>query len=115
MGIRLGMRAGVFCLLLSAMTLELHAQPKASFVGSESCKACHAAAYAGWKQTRMANVIRDPKEHPEAVLGDFAHPDPVRTFELKDVAFVYGSRWKQRYFTKRGDDYFPLPAQWDVE
>jgi predicted CXXCH cytochrome family protein len=115
MRIRLGMRAGVFCLLLSAMTLELHAQPKASFVGSESCKGCHAAAYAGWKQTRMANVIRDPKEHPDAVLGDFAHPDPVRTFELKDVAFVYGSRWKQRYFTKRGDDYIPLPAQWDVE
>jgi predicted CXXCH cytochrome family protein len=63
----------------------------------------------------MANVVRDPKEHPEAVLGDFASADPVRTFELKDVAFVYGSRWKQRYFTKRGEDYFPLPAQWDVE
>ena len=25
-----------------------------------------------------------------------------------------GSRWKQRYFTRRGDDYFPLPAQWDI-
>jgi len=86
----------------------------ARFVGSESCKGCHAAAYAGWKQTRMANVVRDPKEHPEAVLGDFASPDPVRNFELKDVAFVYGSRWKQRYFTKRGEDYFPLGAQWDV-
>jgi hypothetical protein len=30
------------------------------------------------------------------------------------VAFVYGSRYKQRYFTKRADDYFPLPAQWDI-
>jgi predicted CXXCH cytochrome family protein len=27
---------------------------------------------------------------------------------------VYGSKWKQRYFTRRGDDYFPLDAQWDV-
>ena len=27
-----------------------------------------------------------------------------------DVAFVYGSRWKQRYFTKIGDDYYPEPA-----
>ena len=31
-----------------------------------------------------------------------------------DIAFVYGSKWKQRYFTKVGDDYFPLGAQWDV-
>jgi len=84
------------------------------YVGSESCKGCHAAAYAGWKQTRMANVVRDPKEHPEAVLGDFSHADPLVTFQLKDVAFVYGSRWKQRFFTKIGDDYFAEPAQWDV-
>ena len=27
---------------------------------------------------------------------------------------VYGSKWKQRYFKKVGDDFFPLPAQWDV-
>src|ERR1700732_5260632 len=55
------------------------------------------------------------KEHPEAVLGDFKHDDPVRIFGLDQVAFVYGSRWKQRYFTRRGDDYYPLPAQWDVK
>ena len=63
----------------------------------------------------MANVVRDPKEHPEAVLGDFVHADPIRTFTLDQVAFVYGSRFKQRYFTKRGDDYYPLPAQWDIK
>ncbi len=84
------------------------------YVGSESCKSCHQAAYAGWKQSRMANVIRNPKEHPDAVLGDFAHPDPLRTFDLNDVAFVYGSRFKQRYFTRRGNDFFPEPAQWDI-
>lgn len=86
----------------------------AHFVGSESCKGCHAKTYTGWKQTRMANVVRDPRVHADSVLGDFAHPDPVRTFGLDEVALVYGSRYKQRYFTKRGDDYFPLPAQWDI-
>src|ERR1700674_2960256 len=75
---------------------------KAPYVGSESCKGCHAGAYAGWKKTRMANVVSDPKEHPEAVLADFTHADPLVTFDLKDVAFVYGSKWKQRFFTKRG-------------
>jgi len=89
--------------------------PKAHFVGSQACRACHADVYDGWKQTRMANVLRDPKPHPDAVLGDFSHPDAARTFDLSDVAFVYGSRWKQRYFTKRGNDYYPLPAQWDIK
>lgn len=90
------------------------AKPSAHFVGSESCKPCHAKAYNGWKETRMANVIRDPKVHPEAVLGDFTRTEPLRNFTIDDVAFVYGSRYKQRYFTRRGTDYFPLPAQWDV-
>ena len=46
--------------------------------------------------------------HPEAVIPDFTKPDPLLTFKLDDIAFVYGSKWKQRYFTKVGDDYFPL-------
>ncbi|HEY4355380.1 MAG TPA: cytochrome c3 family protein [Acidobacteriaceae bacterium] len=95
----------------------MHAQTaaaKATYVGSSACAKCHAKTYEGWKQTRMANVVRSPKEHPEAVLGDFAHANPVRTFDLGQVAFTYGSRWKQRYFTQIGDDYFVLPAQWDI-
>jgi hypothetical protein len=84
------------------------------YVGSEACKKCHLDVYNGWRQARMANVLRDPQENPDAVLGDSVHPDPLRTFGLDQVAFVYGSRYKQRYFTKRADDYFPLPAQWDI-
>lgn len=91
------------------------APEKAHYVGSDSCKSCHLHAYNGWKKTRMANVLRDPRKNPEAVVGDFNTLDPIRTFTLDDVAFVYGSRFKQRYFTKRGDQYFPLPAQWDVQ
>ncbi len=62
----------------------------------------------------MANVVRDPREHPDAIIPDLAKPDPLVTFNKDQIAFVYGSRWKQRYFTKVGDDYFPLGAQWDV-
>jgi predicted CXXCH cytochrome family protein len=35
-------------------------------------------------------------------------------FTVNDIAWVYGSKWKQRYFTKRGDDYYPLGVTWDV-
>ncbi len=62
----------------------------------------------------MANVVQDPKEHPDAIIPDLSKPDPLLTFTKSDIAFTYGSKWKQRYFKKVGDDYFPLPAQWDV-
>ncbi len=93
---------------------QSQARSSKHYVGSTRCAACHAELYAQWKKTRMANVVQDPRQHPDAVLGDFTQSNPVRTFNLKDVAFVYGSRWKQRYFTKRGDDYYVLPAQWDI-
>ena len=74
------------------------------YVGSAACQSCHASVYARWSQTRMANIVRDPSEHPDAFLPDFSKPDPLLTFTKDDVALIYGSRWKQRYFKKVGDD-----------
>ena len=87
---------------------------RAQYVGSVSCQKCHAEIYARWKKTPMANVVRDPREHPDAILPDFSKADPLVNFTPDDVALVYGSIWKQRYFKKVGDDYFVFPAQWDV-
>ena len=78
------------------------------------CQKCHEDIYARWSKSRMANVVRDPRQHPDAIIPNFSKPNPLLTFSKDDIAFVYGSRWKQRYFTKIGDDYFPQPAQWDV-
>ena len=86
----------------------------AAYVGSESCADCHQDIYSRWQDTLMANVLQDPAENPEIVLGDFSTPNPLVTFDIDDVAFTYGSKWKQRYFTQVGDDYFVQPAQWDV-
>jgi predicted CXXCH cytochrome family protein len=94
--------------------IAAQATPAPTYVGSTACARCHAPIYARWKLTRMANVVRDPKDHPDAILPDLAASDPLLTFTRDQIAFVYGSKWKQRYFTKVGDDYFPLPAQWDV-
>ncbi|MEP6668509.1 MAG: c-type cytochrome [Chthoniobacter sp.] len=88
--------------------------PPAHYVGSAACAKCHSDIYARWKKTPMANVVRDPKDHPEAIIPDLSSGDPLITFSKDDIAFVYGSIWKQRYFKKVGDDYYPFPAQWDV-
>jgi predicted CXXCH cytochrome family protein len=82
------------------------------YAGSESCKTCHSSIYERWKKTPMANVVRDPREHPDAIIPDLS--GPLVHFSKDDIALVYGSIWKQRYFKKAGDDYFPFPAQWDV-
>ena len=98
----------------SAVAGGYPAAAPASYVGSAACKSCHSAIYESWKKTPMANVVRDPGEHPDAIIPDFSKADPLLSFTKADVALVYGSIWKQRYFKKVGDDYFPLPAQWDV-
>ncbi len=85
----------------------------AHFVGSESCRKCHEEVYERWSKTPMANVVRDPRAHPDAIIPDLK-TNSIARFKQEDVALVYGSRWKQRYLTKRGDDYYPEPAQWDV-
>lgn len=85
----------------------------ARYVGSQSCAKCHEQIYNHWRKTPMANVVRDPREHPDAIIPDLS-TNTIATFRKEDVALVYGSIWKQRYFTKRGDDYFAEGAQWDV-
>jgi Cytochrome c554 and c-prime len=84
------------------------------YVGSQACQRCHAEKYERWTHTRMANVVTDPKVNPGVVVGDFSKPDPLVTFRLDDVALVYGTKWKQRYFIRRNNDYVPAPAQWDI-
>ncbi len=99
--------------LVTVFPVALLAQ-SAAYTGSQACKTCHPQIFARWQKTRMANVVRDPKQHPDAILPDLTKPDPLLTFRKDDIAFVYGSKWKQRYFKMSGDDYYPLPAQWDV-
>jgi len=94
-------------------TKENAAVASAHYVGSAACQKCHAEIYDRWKKTPMANVVRDPREHPEAIVPDLSTNNAGPKFTKDQVAFVYGSIWKQRYFTKIGDDYFPEPAQWD--
>lgn len=103
---------------LRQLTSEENAQQistinSAHYVGSQACQKCHAEIYQRWRKTPMANVVRDPREFSDAIIPSLA-TDTVAKFTKNDVALVYGSIWKQRYFTKRGDDYFPEPAQWDI-
>ena len=95
-------------------TQQAQTTASAHYSGSQSCAKCHEEIYEHWQKTPMANVVRDPRQHPDAIIPDLA-TNNVAKFSKDQVAFVYGSIWKQRYFTKVGDDYFPLPVQWEVK
>jgi predicted CXXCH cytochrome family protein len=111
-------------MLAATLSFRSHAAPSPAqqrtaaanrtYVGSSTCADCHMSVYDRWAKTRMANVVTDPHVRPQVVIPDFSKSDPLLTFKLDDVALVYGTKWKQRYFKKVGNDYFPLPAQWDV-
>jgi len=88
----------------SAGPAALPEDSTARHVGSAACRSCHQEIYDRWRKTRMANVVLDPKVHPEAIIPDMSKSDPVVTFAVSDISFVYGSKWKQRYFKKIGDD-----------
>gem|GEM_PF-4269897 len=82
-----------------------------SSLGSQTCSESHQEIYQRWNSILLAHIIQEPTD-PEVVLGDFLNPDPLVDFDLTDVAFTYGSTWKQLYFTRIGSDFFVLPAQY---
>ncbi len=83
----------------------------AHYVGSAACKTCHQRPFTSdGRRPRWPTWCAIRNEHPEAIIPDLSKPDPLVTFTKDDIAFVYGSKWKQRYFKKVGDDYFPLPG-----
>jgi hypothetical protein len=47
----------------------------ARYVGSAACESCHKEIFTRWRRTRMANVVRDPREHPDAFIPDFSQPN----------------------------------------
>jgi predicted CXXCH cytochrome family protein len=87
------------------------------YAGSTKCAECHKTHYDGWKDTAHNKMIRPPiTDGPkQTVLADFSQPSPARSFELKDVKWVIGHRWKQRFIGEVNGQEVVFPAQWSVK
>ena len=90
---------------------------RTQYVGSTRCAECHQAHYDGWKDTAHTKMIRPPiaQGPKQTVLADFSQPSPHRNFELKDVKWVIGHRWKQRFIGEVDGQDVVYPAQWSVK
>src|SRR5216683_7374177 len=67
----------LFIRSLRELTREEHEQQVATtnsahYIGSLSCQRCHAQIYERWRKTPMANVVRDPREFPHAIIPNLA-------------------------------------------
>ena len=87
------------------------------YAGSVKCSECHATHYDGWKNSAHNKMIRAPiADGPSKnILADFSQPFPERKFELKDVKWVIGSRWKQRFIGDVDGQEVVYPVQWSVK
>jgi predicted CXXCH cytochrome family protein len=90
---------------------------QSQYAGSEKCAECHQSYYDGWKDSAHNKMIRPPKsEGPDrTVLADFSKASPERTFELKEVKWVIGHRWKQRFIGEVDGQEVVFPAQWSIK
>ena len=91
--------SGSLVVAAEAKTENFRRIDQAQYAGSKKCAECHAAHFDGWKDTAHNKMIRVPvADGPQRnVLADFSKPSDKRNFEFKDVKWVIGSRWKQRF------------------
>jgi predicted CXXCH cytochrome family protein len=87
------------------------------YLGSDKCAACHKGHYASWKDSAHNKMIRPviadgPNKNVQA---DFSKSDPNRPFELKEVKWVIGHRWKQRFIGVVNGEEVVFPAQWSIK
>jgi hypothetical protein len=81
------------------------------YVGSEKCRECHETVYSQWQLTPHANMLRDARKNPRAVAAvDFSRVP----FKKKDIVWVIGSHWVQKYLTFIDNDYYVLPKYWNL-
>lgn len=87
------------------------------YAGSKRCAACHQTHYDGWKGSAHNQMIRPviTRGPGKTVLADFKTTSPNRTFELKDVRWVIGHRWKQRFIGVVDGQEVVFPGQWSIQ
>jgi predicted CXXCH cytochrome family protein len=90
---------------------------QSAYVGANRCAECHAQHVEDWKHTLHAKMIQSAvAEGPDrTIVADFTQPSQHRKFELEDVKWVIGSRWKQRFIGEVDGEEVVFPAQWSVK
>ena len=87
---------------------QINIANSAHYAGSQACEKCHAEIYQHWKKTPMANIVRDPREHPDAIIPNLATDSVAKFTKIKSpssTAAFGSSATSQRLATT----IFPCP------
>lgn len=91
----------------------------ATYVGSQKCAGCHADIAEKYGTTMHTKMSQDAKANPAVIIGDFTKPgnpfEVAANFKQEDIIYTIGSKWKQRYVVKDGENLRVLPAEWIVK
>ena len=101
----------------AATLQELPHLDQSQYLGSDKCAAYHKSHSESWQNSGHNKMIRaviadGPNKN---VLADFSKPDANRPFELRDVKWVIGHRWKQRFIGVVNGQEVVFPAQWSIK
>jgi hypothetical protein len=67
----------------------------AHYVDSASCQKYHAAIDERWRKTPMANVMRDPREHADAIIPDLKTDSVLSPVMRSGALYVHvAPRWQ---------------------
>ena len=101
----------------SSTDVELPHLDQSQYIGSQKCEACHKSYFDSWKVSAHNKMIRPAIfEGPDrTVVADFSKPSEFRPFEMKDVKWVIGHRWKQRFIGVVNGEEVVFPAQWSIK
>jgi len=94
-------------------------QKEAYFVGSKKCLECHKKHYYHWKSSKHSKMIQDVEKNSSVVVANFSKLPSDADFNLSEVIYTIGSKFKQRYMIPakiNGKDDFRLGNyQWNIE
>ena len=99
--------------------LQPDSQKSAHYVGSLKCKECHEEQYNDWKHSMHSKMIQDVTKNIKAIVADFSKLPKDADFNLSDIKYTIGSKFKQRYMipaTINGKPDFRLGNyQWNTQ
>lgn len=126
----------VICACVQQQTVDLAEvkKTKKKFVGSESCRACHADQYAAWQKTAHSRLAVNLKENPDAFVVDY-NPETIRADlkkleeagklkvalndlfipEKSELRYAIGADWKQRYVIEKDGVLYLAPIQYFIK
>ncbi len=84
----------------TVVNLQPETQRGADYVGSVNCAECHEDIYEKQSASKHTKMIQDVSESLSVIVADFSSLPEDADFELANIVYTIGSKFKQRYMIR---------------